>query len=309
MNNKLAFVFGGGGARGAFQVGAVKALFEAGYKPDILVGTSVGAANATFIALNGYDEQGLEKLTTTWSEALKADLLPSNYVWLTVRTLFHRTHEYPIHRMRSFFIEHGLDSELKFNEIRDYQLLLVAADLNQSKPFIFGINGEDSVLDGLLASTTLPPWVPPISKEDKLLIDGGAVSPLAIETAIQAGAEEIIALDISDIRDIIVEAVPFGSFLGKLTNTIQNRQIELELALAEAKGIPVMHISLKGKEPVAIWDFNFTEDLIKTGYEITSLEINRFRGKKRPRRERWLRRIISRGAGSRGGSGTRKSPR
>jgi NTE family protein len=37
MNRNLAFVLGGGGARGALQVGAIKALLEAGYQPDLLV--------------------------------------------------------------------------------------------------------------------------------------------------------------------------------------------------------------------------------------------------------------------------------
>ncbi len=49
---KLAFVLSGGGARGALQVGALRALLEAGIKPDMLVGTSIGAANAALFALN-----------------------------------------------------------------------------------------------------------------------------------------------------------------------------------------------------------------------------------------------------------------
>jgi NTE family protein len=309
MTNKLAFVLGGGGARGAFQVGALHALFTAGYKPDILVGTSVGAANAAFLALNGFSAEGLKKLTATWGETLEADLLPSNYVWLTVRTLFQRSNDYPVHRMRNFFLEHGLDEALKFKDIKGYKLLLVAADLNLCEPYVYGFDGEDSVLEGLLASTTLPPWVPPITKEENLLIDGGVVSPLALETAIQAGASEIVALDISDTREIRVEAIPFGAFLGKLANTIQNRQIALELALAEAKGIPVMHIPLRGKEPVAIWNFTQTKELIEIGFEIASSEINKYDKNRRPQRQSWIRRFISHGAGSHGGSGNRKSRR
>lgn len=46
LQRPLAFVFGGGGARSAFQVGALRALFEAGIKPDILVGTSIGGLAA-----------------------------------------------------------------------------------------------------------------------------------------------------------------------------------------------------------------------------------------------------------------------
>jgi NTE family protein len=306
MRKKVAFVFGGGGARGAFQVGALKALFEAGFEPDILVGTSVGAANAAFLALNGFNQQGLEKLNETWGEALTAELLPSNYLWLTVRSLFHRTSDYPVHRMRNFFVEHGLDPEMKFRDIKDVKLYLVSADLKQCQPYVYGFDTEEEVLEGLLASTTLPPWVSPITKKDSLLIDGGAVSPLAVETALKAGAEEVVALDLNDIRDVMVENVPFGPFMGKLANTIQSRLIELELALAKEKGVPVLHIPLTGKDPVPIWNFHFTEELIQTGYELAWYGISRYHEQQRVKRQSWLSRFISRGAGRRGGSGSRK---
>ena len=39
---KLAFALGGGGARGALQAGALRALLEAGIEPDLLAGTSTG---------------------------------------------------------------------------------------------------------------------------------------------------------------------------------------------------------------------------------------------------------------------------
>ncbi len=50
-NKRTALVLGGGGSRGALQVGALRALYEAGIKLDILVGTSIGAANATALAV------------------------------------------------------------------------------------------------------------------------------------------------------------------------------------------------------------------------------------------------------------------
>ena len=48
--NYTAFVLSGGGARGAFQVGALRALLEAGERPDVIVGTSIGAWNGAWIA-------------------------------------------------------------------------------------------------------------------------------------------------------------------------------------------------------------------------------------------------------------------
>lgn len=76
--NKLAFVLGGGGARGALQVGALRALLEADIHPDLAVGTSIGALNAAFIGLHGFNSQALDGLVTTWRAAATADhlLLP-----------------------------------------------------------------------------------------------------------------------------------------------------------------------------------------------------------------------------------------
>src|SRR5437763_5989973 len=47
-----AVVFSGGGSLGAAQVGALQALFEAGITPDVVVGCSVGALNAAFVAVD-----------------------------------------------------------------------------------------------------------------------------------------------------------------------------------------------------------------------------------------------------------------
>ena len=47
---KTAFVLGGGGVLGAYEVGMLQALAEAGIRPDFVVGTSVGAINGAFVA-------------------------------------------------------------------------------------------------------------------------------------------------------------------------------------------------------------------------------------------------------------------
>jgi predicted acylesterase/phospholipase RssA len=65
MDKKLAFVLSGGGARGALQVGALYALLEYGLQPDLLVGVSIGAANATYLAMNGFSKESLGILHAT----------------------------------------------------------------------------------------------------------------------------------------------------------------------------------------------------------------------------------------------------
>jgi NTE family protein len=45
-------VLSGGGSLGAVQIGALRALLEAGVKPDLFIGCSVGALNAAALAMN-----------------------------------------------------------------------------------------------------------------------------------------------------------------------------------------------------------------------------------------------------------------
>jgi NTE family protein len=287
VKRQLAFVLGGGGARGALQVGALRALLEAGIKPDILVGTSIGAANASFLATKGVNLKSLETLAKAWKMAMTEEMLPSNYLWLTIRILFNRAGTETVHRMRDFLIEHGLDENLTFGDIRDVKLVMIAADLNQHCPIIFGLNPNDNLVEAVLASTTLPPWVSPVERENMLLMDGGIVSTLSIETALKMGASEIVALDITDPRVLTQEGSGFGLFLGKLIHTIEQRQIELELALAKAKRVPVLHLHLLGKQPVPVWEFQHAEELIETGFEIANREIIQWNAKRRPWWQLW----------------------
>ncbi|MCI0519896.1 MAG: patatin-like phospholipase family protein, partial [Chloroflexi bacterium] len=124
MKKPLAFVLSGGGARGALQVGALQALLAAGVRPDLLVGASIGAVNAAFLAVHGFSAKSLEKLAAVWHETATADLLPANYLWLTARSLFGRPSVNSAHSMRDFFIKHGLSPDLRFEDIHGARLIL-----------------------------------------------------------------------------------------------------------------------------------------------------------------------------------------
>ena len=270
-NRRLAFVLGGGGARGALQVGALRALLEANIQPDLIVGTSVGAINAAFIAMHGYTTTSLEKLEQTWFMAAKADLLPANAAWLSVRVLFNRARAYPYHRMRDFFVAQGLSPDLHFGELTGPASILVATDLNTQLPVFYGVDPQESLLEGVLASTALPPWVHPLELNGKFLMDGGVISNLPIEPAIRNGATEIIALNLSSLEANNTDAHGFSPFLNKLLATIEKRHIYLEMELAQTMKVPVHLINLVTDQPMPIWDFNRTQALIQEGYRQTRL--------------------------------------
>src|SRR3954469_16974712 len=66
VGGPVAFVLGGGGVLGAVEVGMVRALFRAGYRPDVVVGTSIGAVNGALVAADP-SEGVTDRLVRLWA--------------------------------------------------------------------------------------------------------------------------------------------------------------------------------------------------------------------------------------------------
>src|SRR3954449_2384112 len=62
-----AFVLGGGGVLGAAEVGMLQALFEHDVRPDLIVGTSVGAINGALVAADP-TASAVDRLRRVWEE-------------------------------------------------------------------------------------------------------------------------------------------------------------------------------------------------------------------------------------------------
>jgi len=250
-------------------VGALHALYETGLQPDLLVGTSIGAVNSTFLALKGFSESALEGLDEAWRQVAELDLLPANYIRLTVRAMLRRSSNSPSHRIRGFFVSQGITPELRFGDLQHTRLVVISSDLNSGQPVLHGENPDDKVLDALLLSTALPPWVMPVKKQGRYLMDGGLLSNLPIEPALKLGAKKIIALDLMDRSENSSDISGFTSFLGKLYSSVEKRQVELELELATARRVPTLYIPLARQLHVPLWDFHHYQELIIQGYEFT----------------------------------------
>ena len=274
MKKNLAFVLGGGGARGAMQVGALRALLEAGLKPDLLVGTSIGAINATGLAVWGMNQTGLEKLEHAYQLMEDSKLMDPRlleFAWNAVS----KRQDYRSHRSaREILIAAGITPEVRFGQIQNVRLATIAADLDAGEPSIYGLDPEHSVLEGMMASFTIPPWFAPIEKDGQYIIDGGALSNLPIEPAIRLGATEIIALDLHDPDSYSDLSKTTGPLLTKLASAITQRQLGLEMELASACGVSVHYVSLRSTPAVPLWDFKSHQELFKVGYETMKNEMS-----------------------------------
>ncbi|NLG74175.1 MAG: hypothetical protein GX495_19300 [Chloroflexi bacterium] len=282
MKKCLAFVLGGGGARGAMQVGAMRALLEAGIKPDLLIGTSIGAVNATGLAVFGLNLEGIRKLESVYQEVADMNLMDPRVSRLTLRALFGRPNHHASRRVMDFLVSKGITGDLKFEHIPGVRLALVSADLASGEPVIYGQNPGDSVLEGLMASMALHPWFAPLVKDGHLIVDGGALSNLPIEPAMSLGATEIISMPLGNSTPVPQEGLSISTYVEKLIFAIGRRQIRLEMALARERGIPVRTIQLTCPTPAPIWDFRNCRDLMKVGYDIASEQIAKWNLPPRP---------------------------
>src|SRR3954447_15459461 len=73
----VAFVLGGGGALGAAEVGMASALADAGIRPDLVLGTSIGAINGAFLAADP-GPAGAARLADLWREVSASKLFANS---------------------------------------------------------------------------------------------------------------------------------------------------------------------------------------------------------------------------------------
>ena len=268
MKKCLAFVLGGGGSRGALEVGALRALFEAGFKPDLLVGTSIGAVNAAGLALWGVNVVGIERLERAYQNLTASRLMDPRLIRFAALGIFSdRPSQYTSRRMEEFLIAEGIAPDLRFGQYPGVRLGLVSSDLDSGETVIYGKDPEQSILQGLMASIALPLWFAPVEQDGHCVIDGGALSNLPIEPALRLGATEIIALDLNDPGGLMGSDNGHAQYLEKLLFAITQRQVCLEMELASARHVPVRYVNLRSSPSIPIWDFRTHRDLFKVGYE------------------------------------------
>lgn len=273
MDRCLAFALGGGGSRGALQVGALRALFEAGFIPDLVVGTSIGALNAAILGVRGANLEAVAALERLFADAAGADLMDSRIPHLAAQVLSGRPNVRGSQRMAEYYIAQGVPPDLRFGQVTAPRVGLIGADLDTAEPVIYGRDPEGRLLDGLMASTALPPWFAPIKKDGHVIMDGGVVSLVPVEPALSLGATEVFALALDDPKPPLVDHPDLYHFIDKVSFAASRRELRLEIALAEARGVPVRWIGLRCPRPTIVSDFSRWAELIDAGFAQTKQQI------------------------------------
>ena len=178
----------GGASLGALQVGMLRALYEHGVTPDLLVGTSVGALNASFVAGRPQTVATARELARVWRELDRGDLFPVKPWMLLGGLLGRRDHLVPAAALRELVRRH-----LLFDDLADAAIPLhvVAFDLVVGREVVLS---DGPALDAITATAAIPGVFPAVEFGDRRLIDGGVVNNIPISHAVELGAERIYVL-------------------------------------------------------------------------------------------------------------------
>jgi NTE family protein len=188
LRRRTAFVLSGGASLGALQVGMLEALYERGVTPDFLVGTSVGALNAAFVASRPQSPQTARELGRAWRDLQREDVFPVSLSALVGGVCGRRDHLVPDRELRRLIRKY-----VEFDDLAEapIPLHLIAFDLIEARELRLS---EGPAVDAVAASASIPGIFPPVAIGERRLIDGGVVNNTPISHAIELGAERIYVL-------------------------------------------------------------------------------------------------------------------
>jgi NTE family protein len=249
---KTAFVLAGGGSLGAVQVGMLSELTRAGLEADFVVGSSVGALNASFFAGNPTAD-GVERLSAIWRSLRRSDVFPVTFGGLL--------------RPTGALLDPGrlrrlIENNLTFRNLEDAAIPVhvVATNLGGVQVLL----SQGPAVEAILASAAIPAVFPSVRIGDHHLIDGAISGNTPIIAAAQLGATRLIVLPTGFA--CALEAPPrsaLGRALHALTLLITHQMVR---DLAQLAG-SVEIFTAPNLCPLAVspFDFSRAETLIAQG--------------------------------------------
>jgi NTE family protein len=210
-------VLEGGGARGAYQIGVIKSLYENGYEFDGFVGTSIGSINAAMLAQNDF-EKALELWTSiSMEQVFFEDELPilkladirdfkaslASALKESGHALSEIIHNRGFHtdRMKEF-LEHYINEEKIRESGKDFGL--VALSLSERKAYELMLDEipRGQLINYIMASSSVPGFHLE-TVEGNTFIDGGIYNNCPSNLLLKKGYNEILAVRITKIHSLL----------------------------------------------------------------------------------------------------------
>lgn len=264
----IGFALSGGGTRGAVQVGVVRALAEAGIRPRVVAGTSVGAVNAVWLAR--YPDQ-VDGLAAVWMALRRRDVFPGSRLRIAINLMRYRY----VHDSRAW--ERFLRSYVEDARFEDLSIpaAVVAVRVSDGTKEVFD---SGDLLPALMASTAIPGVFPPYRIGDELYVDGGVLEHLPVPTLLERAVTEVYAVDCSGFAP----GLDFrGSLVDRCWRIAATASAEQATSLYATRGRNVHVIRPDLPEIGDARHFGHTEHLVESGYEFARRYLEQ-RGMARP---------------------------
>lgn len=266
----IAIVLSGGGNRGAIEAGALQALLAHGIRPDILVGSSAGAMNATFMATNP-TPAGADRLADLWRTIRRQNVFPGNPLTMGLRLLLGRDSLFSskaLCRLVESQLPPGVST---FGDLPDnIQLYVTTASLNTGTLYLYGEDPSASLVEAVLASAAHPVIFEPVEAGGQQYVDGGAVANVPIEIAIDQGATTIYAINVGyggEPRPNVT-GIP-GIVSRTISATLYQHLLDDLEAAAETPGLTLHHIHIPAFSATLMWDLSHSAEMIAEGRRVT----------------------------------------
>lgn len=178
----VALALGGGSARGFAHIGVLKVIERERLRPDIIVGTSMGAVMGALYAA-GYAAVDMERLIL--------DLEPRRLLYLAG----------PRPSKTAMFDLRGFTDLMRDLLPKDFSELgvmfaCVSVDLSTGETVL---HHDGDLVAAIRASVSVPVVFKPACADGRLLVDGGIVDPVPVDAARELGAHCVVAVSVSTI--------------------------------------------------------------------------------------------------------------
>jgi NTE family protein len=257
----IGFVLSGGANLGSIHVGMLQGLLEAGVKPDIVVGTSIGAVNAAYIASDPSLE-AVEQLRRLWCDVRARDIFPLSPVH-NARALFRQGGFFSSHCWRKFLTE-----RLPYRDFEEtaVPLRIMATNFEDGRSVVLD---KGPVVEAVLASTALPGIFPPHEIDGAYFLDGAISDQLPLKVALEAGADTIYVMAVSVASPAPDRRSPLAILRHSLTILLFPR-IRLEALNLPGDHEKVRIVQVPSVQTqVSLWDMSRHDELICTAYDST----------------------------------------
>lgn len=192
----LGLALGGGGVRGAAELGVLSVLQRAGLEFDVVAGTSVGAI------------VGLGYVAGIPTAEMLEHFRKSRWIDLTRPSWGSRLSMLDANPMADALL--GVVGVETFEELPK-PLAVVASELRSATTVVFT---SGPLREALLASSAVPGILEPLRRDDQIIVDGGLTENLPVSQVLALGADIVVAVDIlagpdesyepKDVRDMMM---------------------------------------------------------------------------------------------------------